>query len=177
MFSVRSPGIVKGVIDAKYGILSDHVVQGVPTLSFPLEWSDAPVTTKSFALVFQDFDDCEDSGVSWLHWLAADIPGYRTGLAENASRDDPVLIQGTNSWVMPLPPYGLGEEVTRFYGGPAPERTHEYELEVYALDRRLGMERGFRYNQLRRAMEGRILASAVLKGRYVMEHPDAAPVG
>ena len=168
MFEVRSGAIENGVIAAGYGKRSDRLLQGIPIVSFPLEWSDPPAGTKSFALVFQDFDDIPEEGFSWIHWLAADIPGDRRGLPENASRTDPEIIQGRNSWMTPLGPYGLGCDVTDYYGGPAPDRPHEYELEVFALDCVLGLAQGFYYNELRRAMAGHVLASAVLKGIYTV---------
>jgi Raf kinase inhibitor-like YbhB/YbcL family protein len=156
------------MIAAGYGKRSDQLLHGVPVVSFPLEWSDPPAGTKSFALVFQDFDDIPEEGFSWIHWLAADIPRDRGGLPENASRTDPGLIQGRNSWMTPLGPYGLSCDVTDYYGGPAPDRPHEYELEVFALDCVLGLAQGFYYNELRRAMAGHVLASAVLKGIYTV---------
>lgn len=168
MFEVRSGAFENGVIAAGYGKLSDQLLDGVPIVSFPLEWSDPPVGTKSFALVFQDFDDIPEEGFSWIHWLAADIPGDRRELPENASRTDLGLIQGKNSWMTPLGPYGLGDEAVNFYGGPAPDRPHEYELELFALDCVLGLPQGFYYNEMRRKMAGHILASAVLKGIYTV---------
>jgi Raf kinase inhibitor-like YbhB/YbcL family protein len=166
LFEVLSDAFENGVIAAEYGKHSEQLLNGVPLVSFPLKWTDPPEGTKSFSLVFQDFDDIPEEGFSWIHWLAADIPGDRRGLPENASRTDPGLIQGKNSWMTPLGPYGFRNDVTGFYGGPAPDRPHEYELELFALDCMLGLKPGFYYNELRRSMGGHILASAVLKGIY-----------
>lgn len=167
MFRLSCKGITDGLIEDRFGIKSEEVIQGVPQRSLPYEWEGAPEGTLSYAIVFQDYDNVPDEGFSWLHWLVADIPAETAFLAENASRMDGKLIQGTNSWSVPYGPYAdIAKDLTLHYGGPAPERDHEYETRIYALDTILGMEQGFYYNELLRAMEGHILAEAVLKGYY-----------
>lgn len=167
MFQLKSKGIRNGMILDRYGINSENNLQGVPQRSLPYEWEGAPEETKSFAIVFQDYDNVPDEGFSWLHWLVADIPAGIRSLAENASREDCTLVQGTNSWSIPYGPYAkIDEDLTHHYGGPAPERRHEYETKLYALDTVLGLQPGFYYNELLRAMEGHILAEATLKGSY-----------
>ncbi|HYE68485.1 MAG TPA: YbhB/YbcL family Raf kinase inhibitor-like protein [Anaerovoracaceae bacterium] len=167
MFQLISNGIKQGLIEDRFGVNSDEVVQGVPQRSLPYVWQGAPVGTKSYAIVFQDYDNVPDEGFSWIHWLAADIPAEITSLEENASREDDSLIQGTNSWSIPYGPYAdIEKDLTLHYGGPAPERKHEYETKIYALDTLLGIQKGFYYNELLRAMEGHVLAEATLKGYY-----------
>ena len=167
MFDFWSEGIQEGRILDEYGINSEHVTQGVPQVSMPLKWSGAPEGTQSYAIVFQDYDNVPDEGFSWIHWLVADIPKDVFSLEKNASREGVGFVQGTNSWSVPYGPYAdIEEDLTLHYGGPAPEREHEYELRIYALDKILGMNDGFYYNQLLRSMEGHILAEAKLKGCY-----------
>lgn len=167
MFTLRSKGICDRWIMDRYGARSDRVIQGVPQISLPYEWEGAPEGTKSFAIVFQDYDNVPDEGFSWIHWLAADIPAGVRSLRENASREDSALVQGTNSWSIPYGPYEkIDRDLTLHYGGPAPERRHEYETKIYALDYVTGLQHGFYYNELLRAMEGHILAEATLKGYY-----------
>ncbi len=167
MFQLSSKGIKQSVIEDRFGINSDEVIQGVPQRSLPYAWEGAPVGTKSFAIVFQDYDNVPDEGFSWIHWLAADIPAEITSLEENASRKEDRLIQGTNSWSIPYGPYAdIEKDLTLHYGGPAPERKHEYETKIYALDTLLGLQKGFYYNELLHAMEGHVLAEATLKGYY-----------
>lgn len=167
MFRISSKGIKDGVVEDRFGINSDEVIQGVPQRSLPYEWEGAPLDTKSYAIVFQDYDNVPDEGFSWIHWLVADIPAEKSCLEENASRTDGNLIQGTNSWSIPYGPYaGIEKDLTLHYGGPAPERRHQYETKIYALDTVLGMKNGFYYNELLHAMEGHILAEAVVKGYY-----------
>jgi Raf kinase inhibitor-like YbhB/YbcL family protein len=166
MFRIMSSGFQKGYIHDKYGKRSAQMVSGVPQISFPLKWQAAPKGTVSFAIVFQDYDNVPDEGFSWLHWLVCDIPSTINELVENASRSDTRLIQGRNSWMCPLGSYGLMEDLTDYYGGPAPEHDHEYEVQLIALDCFLDLKKGFYYNELRRKMEGHILGEAVLKGIY-----------
>lgn len=167
MFTLNSNGIRDGSILPSFGIKSEEVIQGVPQRSLPYDWNDAPEGTKSFAIVFQDYDNVPDEGFSWIHWLVADIPAEVSGLSENASRENNHLIQGTNSWSIPYGPYAdIDEDLTLHYGGPAPGYRHEYETKIYALDTVLELQPGFYLNELLHAMESHILAEATLKGYY-----------
>lgn len=167
MFTLCSNGIENGWILDSFGIRSAEVLKGIPLRSLPYEWTGAPEGTKSFSLVFQDYDNVPDEGFSWIHWLVADLSAHVRELPENASRELPNLIQGVNSWSIPYGPYvDIDRDLTLYYGGPAPVGIHEYETRIYALDRILGLKSGFYYNELLRAMEGHILAEAVLKGCY-----------
>lgn len=167
-FIIHSQAISLGVLSNKYGINNTKSLrEGVPTVSFPLSWEDSPIGTVSFALVFEDYDNVEDEGVCWIHWLVADIPATALGLLENESQINPNLIQGKNSWALPYGPYaGTSQDVICHYGGPAPCRPHEYECTMFALDCFLGLKNGFCLNHLRKAMEGHILAKAQLKMLY-----------
>ena len=52
-------------------------------------------------------------------------------------------------------------------GGPAPEdRPHEYELQLFALSEQLPLRQGFYYNEFLRAIRGKVLDSAVIRGVY-----------
>ncbi len=167
MFSCTSVAFVDGTIKEEYGILGQDAAFGIPTKSFPVAWTNPPEGTASYAIVFEDFDNIPDEGVCWIHWIVADIPADVTALDKGASRNMRGLVEGKNSWHMPYAPYDqIPEELTIGYGGPAPERPHEYELTIYALDKTLGMQPGFFYNELRRAMEGHILGTCRLKGMY-----------
>ena len=166
LLKINSSGFRDGFIMDKYGKRSENLKLGVPQTSFPLQWDGQPEGTQSFSIVFLDYDDIPDEGFCWIHWLACDIPKDVTSLAENASRDKANLIQGRNSWMTPLGEYGLDESITCYYGGPAPDRDHEYEVSIYALDKVLGLNKGFYLNELRKKMEGHILDTATLKGIY-----------
>lgn len=163
-FKVYSEAFQDGKILEKYGAKSGNCIEGIPQLSFPLRWEGAPEGTKSFALVFIDYDNCIGEGIIWLHWLAANIPAYYTGLAEDASRTDQSFVQGRTTFGISV---GHEDRLCWRYGGPAPEdRPHEYELTLYALSEAVDLADGYYYNEFRRAIEGKVLGVAELKGVY-----------
>lgn len=133
---------------------------GIPGRSIPIRIEEAPEGTLSYALILEDKDAAPVCGFSWIHWIAADIT--RTELPENDSGSATDYVQGINSW------FGEhGREGTVGYGGMTPPDTvHTYELHVFALDKKLGLENGFFINELYHAMEGHILASIRLTGSY-----------
>ncbi len=167
-FILQSEGVADGILADKYGINNlKSLVEGVPTLSLPLSWKNPPPGTVSLSLVFEDYDNIEDEGVVWIHWLVSDIPADINNLYEDESRTNPKLIQGRNSWYLPYGPYeGTSQDVICHYGGPAPSRPHEYECSLFALDCFLDLKNGFFLNQLRKAMEGHILATTTLTMQY-----------
>ena len=142
---VFSDAFENGRIKDQYGKMSSDVIEGVPQLSFPIKWEDAPEGTKSFAVVFIDYDNAIGEGIIWVHWLAANIPASATGLEEDAARTDASLLQGKTTFMLSN---GLDNPVSNRYGGPAPEdRPHEYELQVFALSDMLDLKPGYYYNE------------------------------
>lgn len=169
MLKLMSPGFRNGIIDKKYGNLGElsNIKYGIPQTSFPLEWTGTPKGTKSFAIVFIDYDDVVDEGFPFIHWLVCDIPASLNGLKENASRDGGCFHQGHNSWCIPFGDYkDIPEDYSLHFGGPAPEYRHEYEVWLYALDYMPNLKDGFWYNDLRRAMKGRVIDKTLLSGYY-----------
>lgn len=56
------------------------------------------------------------------------------------------------------------------YGGPCPppgHGYHHYHFRLYALSERIELSNGNTINELRRAMHGKVLATAELVGLYV----------
>lgn len=169
MLKLKSSAFQDGIIDRKFGNWGpeSNMKYGIPQTSFPIEWDGIPCGTRSFAIVFIDYDDVKDEGFPFLHWLACDIPATRKGLDENESRMNPDFHQGHNSWCIPFGDYAeIPEDYSLHFGGPAPEYRHEYELYLYALDYVPNLSDGFWYNDLRRAMRGHVLEKAVLCGFY-----------
>lgn len=163
-FRVYSDAFKDGKIADKYGAKSGISEEGIPQISFPLSWEDAPEGTKSFAIVFIDYDNCIGEGLIWLHWLAANIPASATELKEDAARCDHSFIQGRTTFG-----YGVGYEnkLCWRYGGPSPEdRPHEYECHLYALSDVLDLKDGYYYNEFRKAIDGKVLGEAVMCGVY-----------
>lgn len=161
---VFSDAFENGRIQGKYGKQSSDAKEGVPQLSFPLRWEGAPEGTKSYALVFIDYDNVIGEGIIWVHWLAANIPADAEGLAEDAARTDGSFLQGKNTWAFQL---GNDNPVCNMYGGPAPEdRPHEYELQLFALSDMLDLQEGYYYNEFLKEIRGKVLDTAVIRGVY-----------
>lgn len=167
MLHLSSSGITNNIIEPRFGNASNEKLQGVPILSLPVVWSGIPEGTKSFALVMQDYDAVPVCGFSWIHWLVADIDLGLGWLRENASRLDQNLIQWKNSLASKQIGGNMPDEITCYYGWPRPpDKDHEYEIRVFALDTVLGLQKGFWLNELMRAMRWHILDEGVLYGWY-----------
>lgn len=124
-------------------------------VSPPLEWSGAPESTKTFALIC---DDPDAPMGTWVHWVLFNLPANINELNEN---------------IPPLGklPNGANQGSNDFrkigYGGPCPpEGTHRYYFKIYALDAELSIDPGITKSELLKAMEGHILSEAQLMGRY-----------
>lgn len=167
-FILNSVGITENVIDDRYGKWSDDILENIPQISLPLHWSGTPAGTESFAITFIDYDNIEDDGISWVHWLVANIPGSVGCLVEDASRRPSsisnLVVQGRNTWS--IEPEKCETVCTR-YGGPSPVKfAHEYELKIFALDKYLNLKNGFTYNQMLKEMRGSVLEEATLHAIY-----------
>lgn len=124
-------------------------------VSLPLRWTGAPERTQGFALIFDDPD--APSG-TWDHWVLYDIPAATTSLATGVP-STPTLANGAkhgkNGWGQPG------------YRGPCPPRgTHRYVIHLFALGGPTGLPPGATSAQLRRAVEGKTIATAELFGTY-----------
>jgi Raf kinase inhibitor-like YbhB/YbcL family protein len=120
-------------------------------ISPPLQWSDSPPATQSFALIF---DDPDAPVGTWDHWILFNLPANTRNLPEQAA--PPAGTQdGKNSWGR------------TGYGGPCPPGgTHRYFFKLYALDTTLNLNTGADKKQLEQAMKGHILAQTELMGTY-----------
>jgi hypothetical protein len=125
----------------------------------PLAWRGAPAGTKSFALVVDDPDAPDPAAprMTWVHWVLYNLPSAATGLAGD---DDPdALPAGTRE--------GLNDWGRTGYGGPCPPiGRHRYFHKLYALDVELPDLGRPRKAALEKAMQGHVLAQAVLVGTY-----------
>ena len=96
-------------------------------ISPALDWRDAPLGTKSFALTVYDPDAPTGSG--WWHWVVLNLPATASGLAEAVGNPSgaslPVeAIQVRNDFGQP----GFGGACP-----PAGDKAHRYVFTVYAL--------------------------------------------
>lgn len=141
-----------GEIPARYTCEGDD-------LSVELHWSGAPAGTKSFALIVDDPDapDPKAPKMVYVHWVLYDIPADCTSLAEDIDPAD--LPVGTRE--------GINDWGRTGWGGPCPPiGRHRYFHKLYALDRLLGDLKQPTKVQLLAAMQGHVLAEAVLMGTY-----------
>jgi Raf kinase inhibitor-like YbhB/YbcL family protein len=146
---IKSPAFKEGdSIPAKY--TCDNL-----DISPPLEWSDGPAGTKTFALIC---DDPDAPRGTWVHWVVYNLPGTLKGLPENLPKSE-TLPDMTR--------HGKTDFGSIGYGGPCPPSgTHRYYFKIYALDSVIGMKPGLTKSELLKAIEGHILDQGQLMGRY-----------
>lgn len=136
-----------------------HTADGAD-VSPPLEWTDPPPGTKSFALLVVDPDapDPRAPKRKWTHWVLYDLPADARALPEGATRRSlpQGTVEGTNDWN------------ERGWRGPSPPiGTHRYFFELSALDTSLDdLGSGASRSDLENAMTRHVLATATLMGTY-----------
>ena len=120
-------------------------------LSPPLAFSGVPAHTTGLALLVEDPDAPNGT---FTHWLVWNIDPHTAQLA--AGRTPAGATQGRN---------GFKKDT---YGGPCPPKgkPHHYVFTVYAVDKRLALPSGATAEDLKRALNGHVLASGTLTGRY-----------
>lgn len=154
-FLLASPAFGSGdTIPVEY---CGESVAGGRNESVPLQWSEAPEGTASFAIAMIDTHPVADE---WVHWVVVNIPAEAAALGAGAS--------GTDM------PTGATELRSTFgkpgYGGPAPPTgsgDHEYVITVYALDVP-DVDPGEQPSatDIERALEGHALSSASVTGVF-----------
>lgn len=130
---------------------------GGKNISIPLAWKDAPAGTKSFCL---SIVDPHPVAQNWVHWLVINIPAQVTSIEEGAS--------GKKM------PKGSMEVKNSFgetgYGGPQPPKgtgEHPYVVTVYALSvEKLNLGASPSLSAFKKAIEGKVLGSATITGKY-----------
>jgi hypothetical protein len=132
-------------------------------ISPPLDWRDAPATTRSFALVVDDPDAPDPAAPKrvWVHWVVYGIPAETSALPEGASPR--ALPAGARE--------GQNDGGRVGYSGPCPPvGRHRYIHTLYALDTVLG-DLGPKATKadLERAMAGHVLGRAELIGTFAAD--------
>ncbi len=128
-------------------------------VSPPLEWTDVPAQTKSFALIVDDPDapDPRAPQRTWVHWVLYDIPADAHALPADVARHG--LPAGTR--------HGVNDWKSESYGGPSPPvGRHRYVHKLYALDTVLPDLKHPTKARLLNAMRGHVLAESKLIGTY-----------
>lgn len=119
-------------------------------LSPALSWSGAPMGTEQLALVV---DDPDAPGGTFTHWVVWGIDPADGATSEGAVPE--AAIEGENDF---------GETS---YGGPCPpSETHRYRFELLALSGSPDIDAGASATDLRDAVDGMVLDTAVLTGTY-----------
>jgi len=130
----------------------DHQDGASPELS----WSAPPEHTQSFALIV--FDKDSPFGFKFTHWVFHDIPSDKRELPENTPKQEQ-LPDGSRQ--------GHNDYDRIGYVGPCPPRgTHHYIFTLYALDINLNLPPSASKKQVVKAMNGHVLASGELVGRF-----------
>jgi Raf kinase inhibitor-like YbhB/YbcL family protein len=143
---LRSPAF------SDHTLIPDRCSREGGNTSPPLEWGEVPAGTEELALLCEDPDA---PGGPFAHWVVTGIPTGTTSIAEGAVPDGAAV--GRN---------GFGEPG---WGGPRPpvgDEPHRYFFRLYAVDRPLGLGEGVTADDLRAAVEGRVLARGTLVGLF-----------
>ena len=151
VFGISSPAFTDfSRIPRKYTCEGENI-------SPPLTWQGIPPGTESLALIVEDPDapDPVAPRMIWTHWILFNIPPTLKGLPEAAEHLPSSVKSGRNSWN------------TLNYGGPCPPiGCHRYFFRLYALDSIISKPEGITKEELIKAMEGHIIATATLVGTY-----------
>ena len=135
-------------------IPAEHSCKG-RNISPALAWTGAPANTASYALIVEDPD--APAG-TFVHWVLYNVPAVSRGLSQGLSHD-PSFSDGAAQ--------GRNSGNRQYYDGPCPPSgTHRYFFRLYALDVRLELAPGATADQLRKAMQGHILAQGELMGTF-----------
>lgn len=130
---------------------------GQKSISPELSWKAPPAGTQSFALIATDRDS--PFGWNFVHWVFYDLPPDKRELSEGIAKQEQLpdgSRQGRNG-------YGdIG------YVGPCPpwHSPHRYVFDLYALDTKLNLPPGASKKQVAKAIDGHILASGELIGKF-----------
>lgn len=116
----------------------------------PLVIENAPLNTKSLALIV---DDPDAPAGNWVHWVVWNIDPTTNEIKENTVPSG--ALQGINDFRR------------HDYGGPCPPSgTHHYFFKLYALDMMLNLGQKANKAELERAMKGHIITQGELIGLY-----------
>lgn len=125
-------------------------------VSPPLQWSGAPVSTRSYAMICEDPDAPRGT---YVHWVLFNIPGDAVEL-NRAVPTLPELPSGAR--------HGQNTAGDMAYAGPCPPpgNPHRYFFRLYALDISLNLPQGVTKAELEKAMDQHIVAQGTLMGTY-----------
>lgn len=145
---VQSPAFGhEEVIPSKYTCDGENI-------SPPIAIDAIPAGTVTLTLIVEDPDvphTIREDGM-WNHWVVFNIPPTTTRIGEGEA---------------PKGVAGITTSGSLTYGGPCPpDGEHRYMFRVYALDTTLDLPEGASKEDVLTAMQGHILESTTLMGRY-----------
>jgi Raf kinase inhibitor-like YbhB/YbcL family protein len=137
----------EGLIPKKYACDGEKV-------NPPLVFLEVPAGTKTLALTMEDPDvprSLRPDGM-FDHWIIWNIPANTKGILENSTVPGIIGLnsRGTLEYVPPCPP----------------DREHRYYFRLFALDASFQLSPTTNKMDLLKAIEGHVIESAELMGRY-----------
>lgn len=149
-FAVSSPAFAEGsTLPRKYTLDGEN-------LSPPLEWSDPPRGTRSYALICEDPD--APSG-TFRHWAVCNISGDQNGLSEGIGTAPPQNCK-----------FAMNDFGHAAYDGPRPPAghgLHHYHFRLAALDTdRVDLPPEISADDLWRTLQPHVLDQAETIGTY-----------
>lgn len=153
-FALSNLHLVSSAFQPGGRIPTRHTGEG-EDVSIPLQWTDAPDGTRSFALICHDPDAplVSPGAYGFSHWVLYNIPATAAGLAE-----------GTRSHTK-----GRNDFGKEGYGGPMPpvgHGPHHYYFWLFALKEELDLAPGLTLWQLLERIEPHTLGMNRLVGIY-----------
>jgi Raf kinase inhibitor-like YbhB/YbcL family protein len=126
----------------------------------PLQWSNPPKDTVTFAIIFHDTDAAPAKGaMDVTHWILWNVPASTSQLpggVQPGSSPDGIQqgknIRGANGYQGPCPPPG--------------STPHHYIFELYALDQKVDLEMGASRADLLKAIDGHVIGKATYVGVF-----------
>jgi hypothetical protein len=157
-FSVSSSSFADGAMLTVKNAADDPMrMCGGQNISPPLQWTNVPAGTKSFAIVLLDPDGLLGQGV--VHWIAYGIPGNVTAFAEGEMTKQSEKFVG-----------GKGTRDNAMYIGPCPpvgDALHHYVFTVIATDLEpAALKGGLTRDELYTAIRGHAKGGTSIVGRY-----------
>ena len=123
----------------------------------PLEWNAPPPGSQEIVILVEDPDGAGDTPT--CHWAVWGLKGQKGVLLEGEA---PPRVgknsQRNSNWLLPKPPLADG--------------AHQYVFQIFALDLPMVLMPGADYTDVVKAMEGHVVAAAVLTGTYKREAGD-----
>lgn len=130
------------------------------TGSPPLQWSNAPEGTVSFAVIMHDLDTAPAKGsMDVTHWIFWNVPAGTSSIAAGVKPDSSPdgmrqgkNIRGVNGYQPACPPPGAVP--------------HHYVFEIFALNINLDLPAGSTRSELLSAMDGHVIRKSAYVGKF-----------